>query len=40
MLTFEEICEILGCEPTEVVECSDGFVMSFGKNIDLEESEE
>lgn len=36
MLTFEEICEIMGTEPTEVIKCDDGVVMSFGKN-DLDE---
>ena len=34
MLTFEEICEIMGCEPTDVTECEDGVVMTFGKDID------
>lgn len=29
MLTWEDICEILG-EPNEIIECDDGVVMSFG----------
>lgn len=36
MLTFEEILEIMGCDPNEIIECEDGFVMSFG----IKESEE
>ena len=41
MLTFEEICEIMGTDPNEVIECEDGVVMSFGKDFDdlFDESE-
>lgn len=34
MLTMEEILEIMGCDPTEVVECEDGLVMSFGTVVE------
>ncbi len=29
MLTMEEILEIMGCDPSEVIECEDGLVISF-----------
>ena len=34
LMTLEEILEIMGCDPTEVVECEDGLVMTFGKECD------
>lgn len=33
MLTIEDILAVMGVEPTEVVECEDGFVMTFGKDV-------
>ena len=36
MLTIEEILEIMGTNPDEVIECEDGFIMTFG-NIEDDE---
>ena len=29
MLTMEEILEVMGCDPSEAIECEDGVVISF-----------
>lgn len=38
-MTFEEICEVIGCNPNEVVICDDGMILTFG-NVDDEREEE